>query len=496
MSVLPVIKLNLSDADDLASFLASVDKDFPVPLSSKVDIDEYAIKLLNRGFVVGARDEKGLLRGIAAGYANDSENLIAYLSVIAVAADYRGQGLSSDLLTAFESRSIDEGMASISLQTHSSNVRAIKFYQHMGYRVDSNLIPPYDNLEVHKLFCGLSRERPNILLTSVGRRAYLVEWFKDALDGNGEIFVVNSDSSTPAFKVADHSAKCPLIYSDEYIPFLLDYVKKNHIGAILSLFDIDIPVLANHKSDFARLGCFPLIASHRTASICNDKLQTAYFLNDAGIRSIPTYTNTEIYLNSFGCNETAFPAFVKPRWGMGSIGVLEANDELELRAAYSMVSRKVANSYLKYESSSAESVAIIQPAISGDEYGMDVVNDLQGNYRSHSVRRKLAMRAGETDVAETVVADRRFEELARSLSAKLSFPGNMDVDVFDTSEGLVVLEMNARFGGGYPFSHMAGVDLPSALVSWLRGQNESDGVLECSNPGKFMKEIELVRLEG
>lgn len=496
MSNLPITRLSLSDNDELASFLISVDNDFPVSLSRKVDIDEYAVKLLNCGFAVGARDETGRLCGVAAGYANDFENLVAYLSVIAVAADYRGQGLSSDLLTSFESHSIDEGMASMSLQTHSSNVRAIKFYQHMGYCVDLNPVPPYGNLAVRKLFCGLSQERPNILLTSVGRRAYLVEWFKEALGENGEVHVVNSDSSTPAFKVADHSAKCPLIYSDEYIPFLLNYVKKNHIGAILSLFDIDIPVLANHKSAFARLGCFPLIASHRTASICNDKLQTARFLQNEGIRSIPTYTNAELYLQDFGHNEAAFPAFVKPRWGMGSIGVLEANDEFELRAACSMVSRKVADSYLKYESSSTDSVVIIQPAISGHEYGMDVVNDLQGNYRSHSVRRKLAMRAGETDVAETVLADKRFEDLARSLSEKLSFPGNMDVDVFDTPDGLVVLEMNARFGGGYPFSHMAGVNLPSALVSWLLGQDEPAGVLECSNPGKFMKEIELVRLEG
>ena len=29
--------------------------------------------------------------------------------------------------------------------------------------------------------------------------------------------------------------------------------------------------------------------------------------------------------------------------------------------------------------------------------------------------------------------------------------------------------MNARLGGGYPFSHIAGTDLPGAIVEWLRG---------------------------
>ena len=105
------------------------------------------------------------------------------------------------------------------------------------------------------------------------------------------------------------------------------------------------------------------------------------------------------------------------------------------------------------------------------------------------------MRAGETDIAETIVGDARFDALAKAISAALPCPGNMDVDVFDDGGALRVLEMNARFGGGYPFSHMAGVDLPRALVAWLRGESEPGGSLEVDRPGRFMKEIEVVRLE-
>lgn len=43
----------------------------------------------------------------------------------------------------------------------------------------------------------------NVLLTSVGRRAYMVKYFKDALGENGQVHVCNSDDKTVAFHYAD-----------------------------------------------------------------------------------------------------------------------------------------------------------------------------------------------------------------------------------------------------------------------------------------------------
>lgn len=490
-------KLYKEDSQQMCAFLHAVSDDFPVPLSSKVCISSYVDKLLMQGFTIGAYSEDGKLLGVAAGYANDQNLMTAYLSVIVTCENARGCGISGALLDAFEDEARLRGMCIVRLSTHHANARAISFYKKAGYLLEEASSQSCENLTFSKLLCGLSSERPNILLTSVGRRAYLVDWFKDALVGTGEVHVVNSESSTPAFAAADHSEVCPLIYSEEYFPFLLDYVKEHHIGAILSLFDIDIPVLASHRADFVRSGCFPIVASPSAAEVCNDKLATSRYLSAIGISAVDAYSSADSFLDAVSSGRAAFPAYVKPRWGMGSIGVLEAEDEFELRAACSMVARKVAASYLRFESSTdPDNVVIVQPAVEGTECGMDVMNGLDGLYRGCSVRRKVAMRAGETDVAETIVGDSRFDELARSLSKALACPGNIDVDVFDTPEGLIVLEMNARFGGGYPFSHMAGVNLPSALVSWLRGQDEPEGFLECSHPGKFMKEIGLVRLEG
>ena len=61
----------------------------------------------------------------------------------------------------------------------------------------------------------------NILFTSVGRRSYLVKYFKDALANRGLIHVANSSEISPAFLVADKHVITPLIYDKGYIPFFI-----------------------------------------------------------------------------------------------------------------------------------------------------------------------------------------------------------------------------------------------------------------------------------
>lgn len=61
------------------------------------------------------------------------------------------------------------------------------------------------------------------------------------------------------------------------------------------------------------------------------------------------------------------------------------------------------------------------------------------------------------------------EELGFEIGKKLGHIGNLDVDIFEVEDKFYLLEMNPRFGGGYPFSHMAGADYPAAILSWLQG---------------------------
>lgn len=496
MSGAVICLLEPGQCGELVRFLCDVDSDFPIPLSRKVDLDTWAAKVLENGMVIAVR-RGGRIAGVVAGYANDTAGGTAFLSVLAVARAFRGEGTGRLLVEEFERESLRCGMECILLTTHSSNRPARALYSQMRYNTDGEL-DNMGNLRYSKRIVWLTPERPNILLSSAGRRTYLVEWFREALGGRGHVHASNSDAAATSLMVADRRVVTPLIYSDEYIPFMLDYCERERIGAIVPLFDVDVPVLADHRAEFEAIGCLPVVAPAEFARACSDKLATAELLSAADIPRPATYVGVQGFLDAVERGAASFPVFIKPRWGMGSIGLAEAADEEELRVLCGIVERKVTDSYLRYESSADAPGrgVIVQPRVDAPEYGMDVYCDLSGHYRGCVVRRKVAMRAGETDVAEVVEPDARFEGLARSLAGLSRHPGCMDVDVFDAGGELMVLEMNARFGGGYPFSHAAGVDMPRALVSWLRGGECRPDLLAVKSPGTYMKDMTIVRQDA
>lgn len=317
----------------------------------------------------------------------------------------------------------------------------------------------------------------NILLTSVGRRSYLVKYFQEALSDKGKIHVSNSSAITPAFKISNYSVVTPLIYDKEYIPFLLNYCKNNDIQAIISLFDIDLPILSNNKKLFKENNIQVIVSDPDVIDICNDKIKTAKFLKENNINTPKTYKSVESVELALNNEEIQFPLILKPRWGMGSIGVLEANNFEEFYVLYRKTLNTINKSYLKYESKpKLDESIIIQEKLQGQEYGLDVINDLHGNYQTTIVKKKYAMRSGETDAAITV-NNPELKKLGKKISNLLNHIGNLDVDVFLDDDKAYVLEINARFGGGYPFSHMAGVNLPLAIVKWLSNEKISDETL-------------------
>lgn len=333
----------------------------------------------------------------------------------------------------------------------------------------------------------------NVLLTSVGRRAYMVKYFKETLGAEGKVHVCNSDNKSIAFKYADKKVISPLIYDENYIPFLLEYCKENRIDILISLFDIDLLILAKHKKEFKKIGTDVIISDPEIIKICNDKWMTYEFLNKNGFNTPKTFLKVNDVIKCIEDGNLLYPIVVKPRYGCGSISVEMAYDEEDLVYLTKKANEKITTSYLKYESAVADEKVIYQECLKGQEYGADVINDLNGKMQNVIVRKKIAMRSGETDIAE-LVDEPIIESVLAKLGKMTEHIANMDCDVFLVGGKPYILEMNARFGGGYPFSHMGGCNLPQAIVNWVEGKAVSKEMVSARVGITGFKEIYITEV--
>jgi len=311
----------------------------------------------------------------------------------------------------------------------------------------------------------------NILFTCAGRRNYLVNAFRDALAGGGCIFAADSSKDAPALQEADMAFVLPTVTHPSYIQILLDICTKHKVKLLIPLNDLELPIISRSKAMFVENGIIPIVSSYEVIEICSDKWKTVQKLRQWGINAPRTFLNPEEAAQAIADGYIDFPLVVKPRWGSASIGVHNVHSNRELQIACELTQSEISRSALaNHELHNPENSLVIQEKLTGKEYGLDIVNDLSGNYVCTFAREKLAMRAGETDRAITIKSE-TLEQIGRKLSSKLKHCGVLDCDVFIGDYGCCVLEMNPRFGGGYPFSHAAGANIPAALIAWAEGKS-------------------------
>lgn len=336
----------------------------------------------------------------------------------------------------------------------------------------------------------------NILFTCAGRRNYLINYCKEVIGDNGLVFATDMTNQAPAMADADISILVPSIYDEEYIPVLTKIVKDNKIDAIISLNDLELPILAKNKSRLEMEGAKVIVSSENIIELCFDKLKTHEFIESIGLNSVLTYTNLSSAISAIENGDLKFPLVIKPRWGSGSIGMEFPETIEELKLAYELIKIKLKRTIL-FEASKndLDNAILIQERIVGTEYCMDVVNDFNGTYFGTFLRKKLSSRSGETDKAVSVV-DNRFEEIGKLISSKLKHIGIVDLDLIER-DGIIYLvdDINPRFGGAYPFSHEAGINLIEAYILWLKGES-AEYLKESYKPNKaFSKCDRLVRID-
>lgn len=317
----------------------------------------------------------------------------------------------------------------------------------------------------------------NVLLTCAGRRNYLLNYFVEALGEDGRVFAADVSQSAPAMMEASQAFVVPPVCDPDYFDRIFEICINNRVKLLISLNDLELPLLARQKDRFIENGIIPIVSSPNVTDICFDKLQTLEFLTSIGIAAPFTASNFNDAHDLIDKGKLHYPLVVKPRWGTASIGLEYVEDAEELAIAYRIAQKRIRASFLASVSAGDfKNCVLVEEKLVGEEYGLDIVNDLSGTWAATLVKRKLSMRAGETDRAISV-QDHLLEDLGRKIGTALGHVGNLDCDVFLTDRGPVVLDMNPRFGGGYPFSHAAGANVPAALIAWAKRQKVDPGWL-------------------
>jgi glycosyltransferase involved in cell wall biosynthesis/ribosomal protein S18 acetylase RimI-like enzyme len=131
---------NSSSRNALYKLLIRLDEFYIPRISSRTDLEEYSVKLLENGRVFYAVNDEGKYIGLLAVYVNDTASQCAFISTISVLPEYQGSGISDNLmLKAFEV-AVENGMRSISLEVDLSNQRALAFYKKQGFRKERQVI--------------------------------------------------------------------------------------------------------------------------------------------------------------------------------------------------------------------------------------------------------------------------------------------------------------------------------------------------------------------
>ena len=301
-----------------------------------------------------------------------------------------------------------------------------------------------------------------LLMTCVGRRVELLQAFRSAAERLGvKLHLLGSDTTptAPALCLADEPVLVPPISDSGYIESLLDTVREHGVNAIIPTIDTDLVLLSEHREDFERLGCTPLIAEPDVIKACRDKILTHKLLSDHGIDTPDTFTPDAIR-----AQEThRFPYFMKPRCGSASHAIHIIHDELDL----------------DYHLRKSDD-PIVQEYVEGLEHTLDVYVGLTGEPRCVVPRARWQVRGGEVSKG-VVVKDRKVMDAGRRVVEALgpSMRGVVTLQCIVTAEYRIrFIEINPRFGGGAPLGIAAGADYPLWLLQELRGETpmiEFDG---------------------
>lgn len=121
-----------TNADDLARHLKACDRAFMPPLSERLDIVEYAVRLATNAIRFEAWSSNELT-GLIAVYCNAADGRKAFITSVSVLSQQQGKGIAADLLDRCIVYVQKLGFHRIELEVNSGNRAAIALYERFGF---------------------------------------------------------------------------------------------------------------------------------------------------------------------------------------------------------------------------------------------------------------------------------------------------------------------------------------------------------------------------
>jgi len=293
----------------------------------------------------------------------------------------------------------------------------------------------------------------NIIITNIGRRGYLVDYIKEISDFSGKVFVSDcSDTASGLYGDNDGRFLLPRPIDDErkYVDTLIDICIKYNIRLVIPVIDPEIYILSRYREEFDKKNICVIVSSREVLDICYNKIIMNKFLDSNNFEVAKTFISVREFKKSYNRSEVTFPVMLKPVYGSGSIDTYKASTLEEVLVLF-------------------QEGMIIQEMIQGEEYGIDVLNNMQGFPIRCVVKKKLEMRSGETDKA-VIVHDSDIAEHTIQLARNLKHIGNLDIDLIRCGNKKYFIDLNPRFGGGYPATHSSGENYLGLIIDMVSGK--------------------------
>lgn len=315
----------------------------------------------------------------------------------------------------------------------------------------------------------------NLLILSCGTRNKIVQYFKKSYS-LGKIIATDCSEIAPALYDADKHYIVPRITDDGYIDIILDICKKESIKGVLSLIDPELSLLANNKDKFEELGVTIIGSNYDLCERSLDKYEMYKWLKAHDYKCAKSYMDKNEFFSDIEKGLISYPVFVKPAKGSASIAISKAYDKetVELLCSHS-------------------ADMMIQEFLNGQEIGADVYIDLiSKKVVSIFTKKKLVMRAGETDKSVSFKDQKLFDLIIRFVEES-GYTGQIDIDIFEINGEYYISEVNPRFGGGYPHAYECGVDHMKLIENNLNGK-ENKGNIGKYDDGIYMMKYNEVKI--